>query len=58
MRAEIQNIVAEIENSLTLLAQRLDWETAEFRLDGGRGQNLTRALKTRTCGMTLQRHRN
>lgn len=33
MRAEIQNIVAEIENSLTLLAQRLDWETAEFRLE-------------------------
>ncbi|MCJ8335849.1 MAG: peptide chain release factor 2 [Epibacterium sp.] len=33
MRAEIQNIVAEIENSLNLLEQRLDWETAEFRLE-------------------------
>lgn len=29
MRAETQNIVADIEKSLELLAQRLDWETAE-----------------------------
>ncbi|MFS4582893.1 peptide chain release factor 2 [Phaeobacter sp. C3_T13_0] len=33
MRAETQNIVADIEKSLELLAQRLDWETAEFRLE-------------------------
>ncbi|QDI75476.1 MULTISPECIES: peptide chain release factor 2 [Leisingera] len=33
MRAETQNIVAEIEKSLELLAQRLNWETAEFRLE-------------------------
>ena len=33
MRAETQNIVTEIEKSLELLAQRLDWETAEFRLE-------------------------
>ncbi len=33
MRAETQNIVAEIENSLELLAQRLNWETAEYRLE-------------------------
>lgn len=33
MRAEIQNIVVEIEKSLELLAQRLDVETAAFRLE-------------------------
>ena len=33
MRAETQNIVAEIEKSLTLLQQRMDWETAEHRLE-------------------------
>ncbi|WP_193142212.1 MULTISPECIES: peptide chain release factor 2 [unclassified Meridianimarinicoccus] len=33
MRAEIQNIVAEVEKSLNLLAQRLDWETAPHRLE-------------------------
>ncbi|MCF6432569.1 peptide chain release factor 2 [Leisingera sp. M527] len=33
MRAETQNIVADIEKSLELLAQRLNWETAEFRLE-------------------------
>lgn len=33
MRAEAQNTVAEIEKSLNLLRQRLDWETAEFRLE-------------------------
>ncbi len=33
MRAETQNIVTEIEKSLELLAQRLNWETAEFRLE-------------------------
>lgn len=33
MRAETQNIVAEIEKSLALLAQRLDWETAPHRLE-------------------------
>ena len=33
MRAETQNIVTDIEKSLELLAQRLDWETAEFRLE-------------------------
>lgn len=33
MRAEIQNSVAAIEKSLNLLAQRLDWETAEYRLE-------------------------
>jgi peptide chain release factor 2 len=33
MRAEIQNTVAEIEKSLDLLAQRLDWETAPHRLE-------------------------
>ncbi|WP_406644964.1 peptide chain release factor 2 [Aliisedimentitalea scapharcae] len=33
MRAETQNIVAEIEKSLELLAQRLDWETAPHRLE-------------------------
>ncbi len=33
MRAETQNIVEAIEKSLTLLAQRLDWETAPHRLE-------------------------
>ncbi|GHF69886.1 peptide chain release factor 2 [Seohaeicola zhoushanensis] len=33
MRAEIQNIVAEIEKSLDLLAQRMDYETAPHRLE-------------------------
>ncbi|PSL21805.1 peptide chain release factor 2 [Shimia abyssi] len=33
MRAEAQNTVAEIEKSLALLRQRLDWETAEYRLE-------------------------
>ncbi len=33
MRAEIQNTVAEIEKSLDLLAQRMDWDTAAHRLE-------------------------
>ena len=33
MRAEIQNIVAEIEKSLELLRQRMDWETVPHRLE-------------------------
>lgn len=33
MRAEIQTLVSEIENSLTLLRQRLGWETAQHRLE-------------------------
>ena len=33
MRAETQNIVAEIEKSLTLLGQRMDVETAQHRLE-------------------------
>ena len=33
MRAEVQNTVAKIENSLELLRQRLDWETAQYRLE-------------------------
>ena len=33
MRAEILNVVSAIEKSLKLLAQRLDWETAEYRLE-------------------------
>ncbi|MEO0915202.1 MAG: PCRF domain-containing protein, partial [Pseudomonadota bacterium] len=33
MRAEIENQVAEIEKSLNLLRQRLDWDTAEHRLE-------------------------
>jgi len=32
MRAEIQNIAAEIEKSLELLRQRMDWETVPHRL--------------------------
>ena len=33
MRAEAENAVAAIEKSLALLAQRMDWETAEHRLE-------------------------
>lgn len=33
MRAEVENIVADIEKSLELLRQRLGWETAEYRLE-------------------------
>ena len=33
MRAEVQNNVTEIEKSVDLLKQRLNWETAEFRLE-------------------------
>jgi len=33
MRAEIQNMVAQIEKSLPLLAQRMDYETAPHRLE-------------------------
>ena len=33
MRAETENAVAEIEKSLTLLAQRMDWDTAAHRLE-------------------------
>ena len=33
MRAEIQNLVAEIQKSVDLLAQRLDIETAQHRLE-------------------------
>lgn len=33
MRAEIQNTVEQIEKSLKLLEQRLDWDTAQHRLE-------------------------
>ena len=33
MRAEIENIVSDIEKSLELLRQRMDWETAAHRLE-------------------------
>ncbi|MBZ0127862.1 MAG: peptide chain release factor 2 [Rhodobacteraceae bacterium] len=33
MRAEIGNLVEEIEKSLNLLSQRMNWETAEHRLE-------------------------
>ncbi|MEM1383332.1 MAG: peptide chain release factor 2 [Pseudomonadota bacterium] len=33
MKAETQSLVADIEKSLTLLRQRLGWETAEARLE-------------------------
>ena len=33
MRAEAENMVAAIEKSLNLLAQRMDWETAPHRLE-------------------------
>jgi len=32
MRADPENLVAEIEKSLDLLRQRLGWETAHHRL--------------------------
>ena len=33
MRAEIQTLVSEIENSLELLRQRMGWDTAQHRLE-------------------------
>ena len=33
MKAETESVVVEIEKSLALLRQRLDWETAEHRLE-------------------------
>ncbi|RBI77270.1 peptide chain release factor 2 [Roseovarius sp. TE539] len=33
MRAETQSTIADIENSLELLRQRMDWETAHHRLE-------------------------
>lgn len=33
MRAEIQNTVTEIEKSLALLRQRMDYETAQYRME-------------------------
>lgn len=33
MRAETQTTIAAIEKSLKLLAQRMDWETAKYRLE-------------------------
>jgi len=33
MRAEIQTLVAEIETSLELLRQRMDWESVQHRLE-------------------------
>ena len=33
MKADTENLVAEIEKSLDLLRQRLDWDTAEHRLE-------------------------
>ncbi len=33
MRAEIETLASEIENSLELLKQRMDWDTAEHRLE-------------------------
>lgn len=33
MRADLQNTIAEIEKSLLLLGQRMDWDTAEHRLE-------------------------
>jgi peptide chain release factor 2 len=33
MRAEIENIVEEINDALELLKQRMDWETAPHRLE-------------------------
>src|SRR6056297_2408174 len=33
MRAEIEHTVAQIEKSLGLLEQRLDWESAQHRLE-------------------------
>ena len=33
MRADLQNTITEIEKSLLLLGQRMDWDTAEHRLE-------------------------
>ena len=33
MRADLQNTIAEIKKSLLLLGQRMDWDTAEHRLE-------------------------
>lgn len=33
MRAEIQTLVSEIENSLELLRQRMDWDSVQHRLE-------------------------
>ncbi|MEL6793351.1 MAG: peptide chain release factor 2, partial [Pseudomonadota bacterium] len=33
MRAETETIIGDIEKSLELLRQRLNWDTAERRLD-------------------------
>ncbi len=33
MRADTQNTITEIEKSLDLLAQRMDWDTAQHRLE-------------------------
>ena len=33
MRAETQTLVTEIETSLELLRQRMDWKTAQHRLE-------------------------
>jgi peptide chain release factor 2 len=33
MRADLQNTIAEIEKSLLLFGQRMDWDTAEHRLE-------------------------
>ncbi|MCL4140801.1 UNVERIFIED_CONTAM: hypothetical protein GTU68_008174 [Idotea baltica] len=33
MRAEIENLVGEINKSLELLKQRMDWDTAEYRME-------------------------
>ncbi|WP_319823609.1 peptide chain release factor 2 [Thalassovita sp.] len=33
MRAEVQNTVSAIEKSLALLRQRMNWETAQYRLE-------------------------
>ena len=33
MRADLQNTISEIEKSLVLLGQRMDWETADHRLE-------------------------
>lgn len=33
MRADLQNTIAQIEKSLLLLGQRMDWDTAEHRLE-------------------------
>jgi peptide chain release factor 2 len=33
MRAEIENVVGEVQKSLDLLKQRMDWDTAEHRME-------------------------